>query len=215
MARNYRKEAAQEDSARKVWVEWLQRRVETINQKVTAHDVLRRGGVVLQSEGEEQFSCPFHGADNKPSARVYPENARGRSHAWCFVCQERWDVISLWKKFNPAEGKTFSRVLREIEQAFGIVTPEMPSEASLGGLAPDTSLEAFDVLYRAAESRLLGAREAYQHLDDMVGYLSAGQVLDKVRHHVESRRMKPARGEEILRQLLERIALKVRSCPVG
>ncbi len=215
MARNYRKEAAQEDAARKVWVEWLQRRVETINQKVSAHDVLRHGGVSLMTEGEEQFSCPFHGADNKPSARVYPEDARSRSHAWCFVCQERWDVIALWKKFNPADGKTFSRVLREIEQAFGITAPEMPSGASVRESTSDASLEAFDALYRAAESRLLGSREAYRHLDDMAGYLSAGQVLDKVRHHVDSRRMKPTRGEEILRQLLERIAVKVRSCPVG
>ena len=188
----------------------------TIHQRVSAHDVLRHGGVDLQGDGEEQFSCPFHGADNKPSARVYPESARSHSHAWCFVCQERWDVISLWKKFNPGEdSKTFSRVVLEIEQAFGIAPSEMPREARLDREPSNLSLESFDSVYEAAERRLLGAYEAYQYLDDMVGYLSASQVLDKIRHRVDSQQMTPRRGEEVLRDLLARIAKKVRACPVG
>lgn len=212
---DYRQEASHEEASRKVWLEWVHQRIEAIHQKVSAHDVLRYGGVSLQSDGEEQFSCPFHGVDTKPSARVYPEDARSRSHVWCFVCQERWDVVALWKKFNPGEEKTFSRVLREIEQAFGLTTPEMPSGAVSVKEQVDTALVSFDALYKAAESRLVGAKGAYRYLDDLTGYLSAGQVLDKLRYRVSSRQMAPQRGEEILRELLVRIAKKVQSCPVG
>jgi CHC2 zinc finger len=216
MAKDFRQEAAQDEASRKAYIEWLQQRVEVIHQRITAHDILRHGGVELRTDGEEQFSCPFHGADNTPSARVYPEGARSRSHAWCFVCQERWDVIALWKKFNPgADDKTFSRVVKELEQAFNITTPEMPTEATLSAKHVDVSLVSFDALYEAAEGRLRGAREAYQHLDDLTGYLSAGQVIDKVRHQVDTQQMPPLKGEEILRKLLARIAQKVRSCPVG
>lgn len=39
---------------------------------------------------EVQFRCPFHGEDNKPSARLYKET----NSAWCWVCRKRWDIIS-------------------------------------------------------------------------------------------------------------------------
>jgi hypothetical protein len=39
---------------------------------------------------EAQFKCPFHGKDNKPSARFY----RDTQSCWCWVCQKSWDVVS-------------------------------------------------------------------------------------------------------------------------
>jgi hypothetical protein len=39
---------------------------------------------------EAQFRCPFHGKDNKPSARFYRESQT----CWCWVCQKSWDVVS-------------------------------------------------------------------------------------------------------------------------
>ena len=39
---------------------------------------------------ETQFKCPFHGNDNKPSARLY----RKTQTCWCWVCQKKWDLIS-------------------------------------------------------------------------------------------------------------------------
>ena len=36
-----------------------------------------------------QLRCPFHGQDNKPSARYY----RDSQSVFCWVCRERWDVI--------------------------------------------------------------------------------------------------------------------------
>lgn len=216
MPKDFRKEVIRDEGSRKAWLEWLQQRVETIHQRVTAHDVLRHGGIPIQGDSVEQFSCPFHGVDVKPSARVYPEDARSRSHAWCFVCQQRWDAIALWKLFNPGDdNRSFSRVVKEIEQAFGITTPEMPSEASLAQDRTDTCLESFEALYEVVERRLTGARVAYRYLDDMKGFLSAAQVLDKLRYRVDNKLTPPERGEEILRQLLDRIGKKVRACPEG
>lgn len=216
MPRDFKKEATKTEAARKAWGAWVRQRIEAIHQRVTAHDVLRHGGVELRSDGEEQFSCPFHGVDAKPSARVYPESVRSNSHAWCFVCQERWDAITLWRKFDSAsEGKTFSRTLKEMEQAFGLTTPEMPADASEYQEHSNPHLESFDILYEAAESYLIRARVAYRHLDDMKGFLSAGQVLDKVKFRVDSSKMDPQAGEKILRELLNRIKRKEKSCPVG
>jgi CHC2 zinc finger len=39
---------------------------------------------------EAQLSCPFHGADNKPSARYY----RATQSIYCWVCRKKWDVVS-------------------------------------------------------------------------------------------------------------------------
>lgn len=39
---------------------------------------------------EVQLRCPFHGQDNKPSARFY----KNTQSMFCWVCYKRWDVIS-------------------------------------------------------------------------------------------------------------------------
>jgi hypothetical protein len=39
---------------------------------------------------EVQFKCPFHGADNKPSARLY----NNTKSCFCWVCRKAWDVVS-------------------------------------------------------------------------------------------------------------------------
>ncbi len=38
---------------------------------------------------EVQLRCPFHGQDNKPSARFY----KATQSMFCWVCYKRWDVI--------------------------------------------------------------------------------------------------------------------------
>lgn len=38
---------------------------------------------------EAQFKCPFHGKDNKPSARYYRET----QSMFCWVCHKSWNVI--------------------------------------------------------------------------------------------------------------------------
>lgn len=218
MASKYEEEAQQESLERKLLREWIQQRIGKIHEKVTLHDVLRRNGVELEYEDRPtQFACPFHGRDNKPSARAYPESGTGPSHAWCFVCQERWDAISLWKKFNGGADKKFTRILTEIEQAFGLDQPAFPdglqtvSQEAVEAQAAEDDLESFNKLASACERRLIESKAAY----DLKGYLMAASLLERVNTRVMDLRMSRAEGEQRLRTLLDNIGKRARSCPAG
>lgn len=195
--------------------QWFRQRIAAIHEKVTAYDVLRRNGVRLQQMGddrEEQFSCPFHGEDKKPSARVYPATDNGASHVWCFVCQETgWDAIGLWRKFNNL---SFGQALYRLEREFDLRTPEAPSA---GYEAPKLAenKEAFRKIYRHCETRLLACKPAYRLQDDMTGYLTAGSVLDRTKARVDSGSWTPEKGVEVLEVLRARLIEKAKSCPVG
>jgi len=184
---------------------WMQARIETIHRTVTAQDVLRRNGVQLRyMDREEQFSCPFHGRDTKPSARVYPDSARSPSHAWCFVCQERWDCITLWKKFEGFEGP-FGRLLREIERAYGITPPEGP---------PPEEAEEEETLALAEIANLCSICErrlrASKSLFDMKGYLALGTILDRLYARLEGRQITPDKAKETIRLVLDKIGQRER-----
>lgn len=211
--------AASEESVRHARQVWIKLRLEAIHRKISAHDVLTRNGVNVgfREDREEQFACPFHGQDSKPSARLYPADARSYSHAWCFVCKERWDAVTLWQKFNGGtDDKTFTRTLTEIERAYGLETPAMPEGAALVNFEPTNGiLDEFEALYAVTESRLIRSKGAYKYLSDMVGYLAAGSVLDKLRTQIEECQMSPKTGIEVLKQLLIKIGGKERQCPEG
>lgn len=212
------RKAAQEDAIHRARLEWYAQRAQQILRMVSAYDVLRANGVELSgSEAkEEQFRCPFHGVDNKPSARIYPESATGPSHAWCFVCQEkRWDAIGLWRKFNGGDETPFGRVLAQMEKAYNLPPIEMPRELGGAGVVDNSEMEAFETLFTACENRLKRAKDSYRQLSDMVGYLSASSILDKLRHRVDQKQITPQRASTTLNQLLERIGEKVRACPEG
>ncbi len=200
------------EEARKLW---YRQRVEAINALVSAYDVLRVNGVSLtqaSDDEEEQFSCPFHGKDAKPSARIYPAGERS-SHVWCFVCQEKnWDAIGLWRKFNNL--KTFGQALSSIERAYGLKTPETP----LGGFEPFAQTESQDTfkkLYLVCEVRLINSKRAYRESDDLRGYLTIGSLLDRTKHKVDTRQWNSERGAAVLTTLLDKIRAKVSACPVG
>jgi len=216
MPQDFQQEAQRKSVNERLWQQWIQERVAAIHQRVSAYEVLVHHGVNLRSGGtrEEQFSCPFHGQDRKPSARVYPEDARSPSHAWCFVCQERWDSIAIWRKFNGGEDKPFSRALMEMEQAYGLETPKLPKDLTFETPEVDKAFDEFDALYEICESRLRKARSAYKAIDDLNGFLVAGSILDKVRSQVDSCKLAPVAAMQILRQLLDRVGEKVRACPV-
>jgi len=195
--------------------EWFHQRVEQVHSKVSVFDVLRVNGAglsQLSDDQEEQISCPFHGADNKPSARVYPSDARSHSHVWCFVCRERWDAIELWKKFNGGEEKKFGRVIAEIEKAFGLEVPDVPKgQAIKKATQEEQDLAEFDTLYVVCERRLKEARKAF----DMTGFYKLGSALDRLATRVTNRRMVAGDGTKVLRQVLTKIGEKERACPGG
>ncbi len=192
---------------------WIEFRKETIISRVSAHDVLRRNGVRLKQGGddrEEQFSCPFHGKDHKPSARVYPETVRGPSHVWCFVCQKRWDVIGLWRKYS-GEDTRFTQILSEIERTFGIIPPDRPPRDT-GPIdeADDEALLSVYQRFEACEKRLKQEQVAF----DMKTHLMLGSILDQLYYQVEERKVSTEKATEVLQKVIDKIGEKVR-CHVG
>lgn len=68
---------------------------------------------------EEQLSCPFHGKDNKPSARYYPDT----DTMYCWTCQESWDVFSY---LGQKKDYDFGSSINFLIQKFGIDTSSLP-----------------------------------------------------------------------------------------
>lgn len=194
---------------------WFRQRIAAIHTRATAYEVLRRNGVQLQQSGddrEEQFSCPFHGSDKKPSARIYPGKDDNPSHVWCFVCQEpNWDAIGLWRKFNSL---SFGQALHRLEREFGLPTPEAPDE-NYEPPKPAENKEAFKKDYLICEARLLACKQAYRMQQDMEGYLTAGSVLDRTKARVDTGVWTPEKGVSVLGLLREKIVEKANKCPVG
>ncbi len=61
-----------------------------IKKYVSLGEMLRSEGKITLEIEEEQISCPFHGVDNKKSARYYRET----DTFYCWVCRKVWDVFS-------------------------------------------------------------------------------------------------------------------------
>jgi len=175
--------------------------------RVGPEEVLSRYGCTLRHNGQkaEQFSCPFHGRDNKPSTRFYPATDSKPAAVWCFVCQERWDAIALFRKFEQMEG-SFTHVLTSMERAFGIQTPEMPREAF--ALHTDDGLSAeLEQLFATCERRLLGTKRKFT----VEGYLKVGSVLDRLRYQVEHGTRTQTDARSVLISVLNKVGEKERS----
>ncbi len=198
------------DEAIKIWYDL---RKKAIHDKVGVHDILRRNGVKFRHTGdrEEQFSCPFHGKDEKPSARAFPTDPRSPSHVWCYVCRERWDVIALWKKYYGSD-KKFHAVLSEIEKYYNIIPPPVPEGAFKQQPSGNEQQKLdFERLYQACEDRLVAERGAYVQMGDMNGFLVAGSILDKATFQVAEGTLSYLEGLELMKKLLKKIGERVRS----
>lgn len=187
--------------------EWMRARVDNIHKHVTVYDVLSKNGINLAKHGrqEEQISCPFHGADTHPSARYFPE-AESHSHVWCFVCQEHWDVIGMWKKFSGTE--KFSEVLFEIERSFHLTVPESKIPQSIAD--PSNPLrDEVDRLLETCEYRLRTNREQLE----MVTHLKFGALLDQVHFSLSKAKTPLEETKQRLEMILQKIGEKVRAAP--
>ncbi len=182
---------------------WIRTRVEAIHQRLDAETVLRNNGVRLRYSGAqpEQISCPFHGTDRKPSARYHPASGKGPSGVWCFVCNERWDAITLWGKFAQHEG-TFTSLLRRIEKELGLETPEPPLVAN-EPLPPDDRLL---VQLQSVEARLTASKRSF-NLDT---YLKVGSVLDHLWYDLERGALTFEKAQPVIRAVLEKIRVQCR-----
>ena len=73
---------------------------------------------------EAQLRCPFHGQDNKPSARFY----RSTQLFHCWVCQKTWNVISF---VGDKEQLHFMGTLRFLVEKYKIDTSSIPDDPEL------------------------------------------------------------------------------------
>jgi hypothetical protein len=71
-----------------------------------------------------QFKCPFHGKDNKPSARLYNTT----NTAWCWVCRKAWDPISF---IMDKEKMSFMQALRYLIDRFKIDTSSILDQPTI------------------------------------------------------------------------------------
>lgn len=208
---NFR-EALKDAERNEAYKEWVRQRADTLRSRVTAQDVLRYFGHPLKYAGEsneEQISCPFHGKDADPSARVYPESPRSPSHVWCFVCQERWDIFGLWKKYQAQDDLRFTQVLLGLEKAFGIITPEAPAidyqETSKRG-PTEAEHEVLDLL-AVCERRLKQAKPTCE----MRSFLTLGKLLDELHYKIANRSIELPVANQRARAILDKIGEKIRS----
>lgn len=191
--------------------EWMKQRSAAVKQNISAHDILRRFGSTLKFSGsdhEEQFSCPFHGKDNKPSARVYPDGPRSPSHVWCFTCQKNWDIFGLWRNFmGHGEDVKFGTIIFELERAYGIVPPEAPDQMSSVDTGPTEAEQDLDQLFVLVENRLREARPKY----DFDTFTRTGQFLDRLRYRYDNRTESVESAAKVLRLLVDKIGDRIRA----
>jgi hypothetical protein len=203
------RDALRKSEQNDAYKEWVRERTETLKSNVTAHDVLRHFGVTLKyagSSNEEQISCPFHGQDKDPSARVYPESARSPSRVWCFVCQERWDIFALYKRFANQDDAKFTQILLGLEKSFGIITPEGPSYDRQEKSGPSEEEHELMDLLAVCERRLRQAKPSFE----MMGFFRVSKVLDHLHYDVENRKIDISEARKRAQLILDKIGEKIR-----
>ncbi len=210
MSSKYEEQARREIEQQVGFRQWLSDRVAVIHRTASVADMLQKYGVSLRYGGNrpEQMFCPFHGNSRTMAAKYHPKDAHKPDHIWCFVCQEQWDVITLWKKFEDFRGK-FSAALRHIEVIYGITPPEGPT-ADAEEKDESEQIE-IETLFDVCERRLRAAKRAF----DMRGYLAVGAILDKLSYRIEKGTVTHTVAKDVLKQVLDKIGVKERACPEG
>jgi DNA primase len=90
-----------------------------VKERVSLREMLVSKGRISGSLSEEQFACMFHGVDRKKSCRYYKET----DTAYCWVCKEKWDVISFCQRL---EQMTFPQAINHLIKIHRIDTSKLP-----------------------------------------------------------------------------------------
>jgi len=90
-----------------------------IAEYVTLGDLLAAEGKIPVADMEEQYSCDFHGADRKKSARYYADT----DSSYCWVCKRRWDLFSY---VQQREAMTFWQAVSYLVRQYRIPTGDLP-----------------------------------------------------------------------------------------
>lgn len=83
--------------------------VSYIKSKISIVDILSFYSIKVNRTGF--ISCPFHGEDKNPSAKVYSKQEK----IHCFVCNKSWDVIAFVKQMENCD---FQKAINFLDNAF-------------------------------------------------------------------------------------------------
>lgn len=95
--------------------------IAAVKTAVKMVDLLKFHGIVVPADTQTQLSCPFHGADAHPSARVYSDT----NSLFCWTCHKVWDVISAEMEFT---GLPLVEAVQELVVRFKVAVEEQPQE---------------------------------------------------------------------------------------
>lgn len=186
-------------------LQWIQRRVAAIREVYSAYQCLTERGVELPDESTPfQVSCPFHGADARPSARYYPREGGKHDYLRCFKCRENWDCINLIAKFN---GIRFMDALSDLERRFHIKTPKRPEAPEIVEPADRDSKYVSDQWKDVP--RMLGLLEnklaRVRSKSSLSDYIKFCRVLDAVQWDFDKLNKSTPAMAEVLQKLMSRM----------
>ena len=125
-------------------------------EKIKLVDVMLSYDVQFQYDprlaSEVQFKCPFHGPDNKPSARLYNTT----NSCFCWVCRKSWDPVSF---VMEKENFFFKRALLYLANRYKIDISSIPDTPHIE--LKDTTINREDkkVLFRTIHTNILALRK--------------------------------------------------------
>lgn len=164
--------------------DWIRRRCDAVRQVYTAFDALvefGHGEMLIDQDTATQTKCPYHGSDNKPSARYYPASGRRPDYLRCYYCKENWDSLNLYLKFR---GVQFMEALRDLERRYKIKVPMKP-ESSPVEEPKDRSSSAYKSESWSDVPRVLDMLEKklarIRDQSSLHDYVRFCRVLDRVR----------------------------------
>jgi len=194
------------ETTKTVHQEWVARRIMAVRERFSAYDALMERGVdsIPDDTTPTQIQCPFHGADNRPSARYYPRSGGKHDYVRCFKCRENWDSISLLSKY---QGLRFMDALVALERRFHIQIPKRPEGPEIVEPAERGSQYVSDKwadtprMISMMETKLLRIRDKCNLTD----YIKFCRVLDAIDWDYEKIQKTVPAMTQALRKLMERM----------
>lgn len=114
----------------------LQQIKKLITEKLNLAEIMLKYNVKFTYDptlaSEVQYRCPFHGEDNKPSARLYNHTQT----CFCWVCHKSWDVVSF---IMEAENLNFNSAINYITKKYHIDISVIPEEPDIKMSKPQIS----------------------------------------------------------------------------
>lgn len=185
--------------------DWIHRRVDAVRESYSAYQCLTEKGMEIPDESTPyQISCPFHGADAKPSARYYPRSGGKHDYLRCYKCRENWDCINLLAKFN---GLRFMDALQDLERRFHIKIPKKPDAPEIKDPVDRDSHYVSDQwqdvprMLKTLEAKLARAKPKCS-LSDFVKFC---RVLDAVQWDFDKVNKSTPAMSDILKKLMAKI----------